>query len=136
MALEFAWVSGGSGPLVSEGARRAEDLDRPAVVTLAHRPSVPASIDGSRGDQLDAEPAAISGRLRRTRRFVPLPAGQPAAGPLACVEDMSTTQNPRPARPLISALEITALGGRGYRPVGCAFWDTLVSASLPVLRSP
>jgi hypothetical protein len=72
MAPEFARVSGGSGPLVSEGARRADDLDRPAVATLAHRPLVPASMDSSRGDQLDAEPAAILGRLRRTRRLGPL----------------------------------------------------------------
>jgi hypothetical protein len=76
MALEFAWLSGGSGRLVSKGARRADDLDRPAVATLAHRPSVPASIDSSHGDQLDAEPAVILGRLRRTRRLVPLLAGQ------------------------------------------------------------
>lgn len=62
MALEFARVSGGSGPHVSQGARRAVDLDRPSVATLAHRPPVPASGDSSRGDQLDAEPAAISGR--------------------------------------------------------------------------
>ena len=93
-------------PLVSDGARSADDLDEPAVRTLAASPDTASVIDSSRSDQLDAKRRCCLGRLCRARVAVPLP-GRPAAGPVSCVEDMSATQETRSACRNGPRLEIT-----------------------------